>query len=1031
MNHHLGPPPDAFMPARNPATKMWWPASRRHHSPKGMFEENFRSREQFLNKEYNRTLGMQRCFPRPFMENLRPLQFRAPDEPSSLVGGLRIGPRDVAPPYWPPLPLAPPTMHPPPMGAHPNAMAQDEETDCFMLGEKLLKKPKRIRTRVDAGEPRNSYSAFSSLPNLCGVSVNAVRPGSAPNLFSGSQSFCGGLPFVNYFNPPPSVTVGSRGMLSELFGGHTKPPPVAPCPPEDTVAATMGVLDKVVTSSNVHSAADAVNSVIRGPEPENVLLREILQGRKRDFTMEEIEAARSLHNNNNSYKGATDSVEGPNDEATTGRDESVSAEDTRCESEVEETLSQNSPRTDSPEPRKRLENIVSVIRSSPTPNSTPVNGCKKRKLYLPQQHETRTNFDSPSEEGESAAEPDNKTRRLEEDDEPTSESRLPEAGEEGGGLQIDLSVRRRSPEPQRATAASPKPPTSTSSDSNDASSYLLDYAQRLIRNQEARLQRENDLKNTTDLSEKLQILRNLNLNSQVTDLEGLADVLKTEITASLAVIIDTIVNKYVQQRKLINKQAEVAAEQLNRDIASQLMERSRSPRSNKMLERGPPGMGRLNGMPAPHGPLNLSPYPGGENNINSLSLPQLRPPLYKPPHGFFPGNLPPMGAMVPSGQTSPYGGMEPEQDEALPLVVTPKKKRHKVTDSRLTPRTVGRLLEDFPRYGPLQGIGGQTSPRSSPPPPPVHHPHRPTSFPQPPPLLPVSLPTSVAIPNPSLHDTSLLYPTYYPHRASSPIDGRREESPAGPPGPPHPALLHPALLAASSPDSFSRFLHGPDHDRGSDCSPADTHYDGVQPTISFHATEHHAMVERDMGGPNPFVFFCSERTAGLGTQVLDTSYSSTLTPMHLRKAKLMFFYVRYPSSSVLKTYFPDIKFNKNNTAQLVKWFSNFREFYYIQMEKYARQALSEGVKNSEDILVNSDAEIMRALNLHYNRNNHLEIPEHFRYVVEQTLKEFFKAIQEQKDAESSWKKAIYKVIARLDEPVPEYFKSPTFLEQLE
>lgn len=52
-------------------------------------------------------------------------------------------------------------------------------------------------------------------------------------------------------------------------------------------------------------------------------------------------------------------------------------------------------------------------------------------------------------------------------------------------------------------------------------------------------------------------------------------------------------------------------------------------------------------------------------------------------------------------------------------------------------------------------------------------------------------------------------------------------------------------------------------------------------------------------------------------------------------------------------------------------------------------------------------------------------------MVEQTLREFFKAIQEQKDQEQSWKKAIYKVIARLDEPVPEYFKSPTFLEQLE
>lgn len=57
---------------------------------------------------------------------------------------------------------------------------------------------------------------------------------------------------------------------------------------------------------------------------------------------------------------------------------------------------------------------------------------------------------------------------------------------------------------------------------------------------------------------------------------------------------------------------------------------------------------------------------------------------------------------------------------------------------------------------------------------------------------------------------------------------------------------------------------------------------------------------------------------------LTTVNSSMLTPIHLRKAKLMFFWVRYPSSSILKMYFPDIRFNKNNTAQLVKWFSNFR-----------------------------------------------------------------------------------------------------------
>jgi hypothetical protein len=47
------------------------------------------------------------------------------------------------------------------------------------------------------------------------------------------------------------------------------------------------------------------------------------------------------------------------------------------------------------------------------------------------------------------------------------------------------------------------------------------------------------------------------------------------------------------------------------------------------------------------------------------------------------------------------------------------------------------------------------------------------------------------------------------------------------------------------------------------------------------------------------------------------------------------------------------------------------------------------------------------------------------------LREFFKAIQAGKDSEPSWKKAIYKIIARLDEQVPEYFRTPNFLEHLE
>lgn len=43
------------------------------------------------------------------------------------------------------------------------------------------------------------------------------------------------------------------------------------------------------------------------------------------------------------------------------------------------------------------------------------------------------------------------------------------------------------------------------------------------------------------------------------------------------------------------------------------------------------------------------------------------------------------------------------------------------------------------------------------------------------------------------------------------------------------------------------------------------------------------------------------------------------------------------------------------------------------MEKYARQALAEGIKSADDIQVSKDSELYRVLNLHYNRNNHIEV----------------------------------------------------------
>ncbi|EPB78029.1 hypothetical protein ANCCEY_02878 [Ancylostoma ceylanicum] len=65
------------------------------------------------------------------------------------------------------------------------------------------------------------------------------------------------------------------------------------------------------------------------------------------------------------------------------------------------------------------------------------------------------------------------------------------------------------------------------------------------------------------------------------------------------------------------------------------------------------------------------------------------------------------------------------------------------------------------------------------------------------------------------------------------------------------------------------------------------------------------------------------------------------------------------------------------------------------MDKFARQALAEGITSRDDIVVTVDSEIFRTLNQHYNRNNHVQI------------------------------------INRLDDPIPEYFKDPNFLERLE
>lgn len=127
--------------------------------------------------------------------------------------------------------------------------------------------------------------------------------------------------------------------------------------------------------------------------------------------------------------------------------------------------------------------------------------------------------------------------------------------------------------------------------------------------------------------------------------------------------------------------------------------------------------------------------------------------------------------------------------------------------------------------------------------------------------------------------------------------------------------------------------------------------------------------------------------------------------------------------------------------------SSFSEFFYQQIEKYARQCLAEGVRNVEDLIITPNSDLYRVLNTHYNRSNQInvrpirflcssydnfffQVPLSFCTAVQVALREFFLAIQQQKDLESSWKKSIYKVMGRLDDQLPDFFKNDHWMHSI-
>nr|XP_020465837.1 prospero homeobox protein 1-like isoform X1 [Monopterus albus] len=334
---------------------------------------------------------------------------------------------------------------------------------------------------------------------------------------------------------------------------------------------------------------------------------------------------------------------------------------------------------------------------------------------------------------------------------------------------------------------------------------------------------------------------------------------------------------------------------------------------------------------------------------------------------------------------------------------------------------------------------------------------------------PLSTQLTPTHPNLSLHHPSLTRPPPLSHPLLPPSSQPKDSSasfqlsssssssssssfPAPPPPPPPPPLPLP-LLHYSMQQLFSRSLH---HPQLPHLPPSRKDYLNADPFLDFssHPSTHPSFPSLPLlGHLDPslarHVHGGRERERGMrgdggmrggggmdGGELYLTAggvYTQEgLSPCHLKKAKLMFFYTRYPSSNTLKTYFPDVKFNRCVTSQMIKWFSNFREFFYIQMERFARQAVREALTRDgasrlgreNQLRVGRDTELYRILNMHYNKSNIYQVPERFIEVSEVALREFYSAIWTGRDNDPCWKKGIYKIVCKLDSPVPDAFRLP-------
>ena len=485
----------------------------------------------------------------------------------------------------------------------------------------------------------------------------------------------------------------------------------------------------------------------------------------------------------------------------------------------------------------RLENIVGGLARS-TSSPLPPQGCKKRKLYQPVQHDVS---EDELKENEKREEPEQKKlkdgienhiksmqdqfQKMHQkiynikndenaDPEDTSELQIDLSQEDKKFNKEEITIEKRlNPKPFASLAhpllngsAEPLPiPPSPLNPPN-----YMDLAKRFLQERQDQVTKEmitRDIVESTigknEIAEKLKAIS--------PELEGLADILKSELKTSLTIIVDSIVQKYLtQKRQPLSKFSE------NSFFNHEPRNKTPSGRAPQVRDRSTP---RTIQQPVSMAnPSSLSNSLATTNNlVMSGSIAQPRISFPAPVSGELAAPKPPMmAALYPS-----FGGQisddekddESEQDDALNLTVTPKKKRHKVTDTRITPRTVSRLLGEQPSMADLHKHFGPGGPFMNPgflPRPPF--PGLPGSF------LP-NIPTSL---NPSLSHPGDHFP-FSPFGFPGPLSRGRDLSPpssrprsASPPRDPRPPppLIHPAILAAQSPD-FPHMRHLNDDQRPS------------------------------------------------------------------------------------------------------------------------------------------------------------------------------------------------------------------------